>query len=848
MQRFLRARWIIFSLFTAWEFLALWLVTGAGAAAPPADCNANGVRDELDIAPSFSVSLPETIPSQVSASKVLAGDQNGDGRPEIVALSNASSQTLLYWNLGGHFSAPDAVPTVVYPWDLMLVDLFHDGNSDFISVGNWGGTGMVSVILTTVSGPRPAPAVTWPLSSNMSSPASVAAADLDGDHDIDLAVANGSEQGFVAVLLNSGEAAFRDEKDYAVARMPRTIRAADFDEDGDIDLAVSHAGESAVAILENHGDATFAPAKLISSQSGPLQAEDLQGDGTVDLIVGVEPSSSDTSISVIPNSPGVNLGPAFFVDVGLRPTALFLADLAHHGDLDLAITDASLDGLSIFEIGKNLTFQKRFAYSVARPSDVSGVDVDGDAAIDLLVVAEGFVSVLRNDGAGQLSAAREYATRDRSGAATPVDLDGDGRIDIVTVNPENQAVTVVKNEGGRSFSEIGTFTVEDRPVRVAAGDLDIDEHPDLVVTNLGSGAVSVLDGIGDGSFEAARSFSLGDSQAAPIDVAISDLNADGRLDMAVTDGALGNVVVFLGTGGGGFGTPSTYRANTNAKGIQVADLDGDADADLAVSNSILLNKGDGTFERKAGDIFRAGQVDSVAAADFDRDGHMDLAAAAGFLMVSWNDGKAGFGTSTDDLEIQGGGAAAIAVDLEGDGSADLLSARGSTTGNLSVVRYRGRRRFRPEEVFWIGRSVNPVATADLDSDGRPDIVLSGTEYPHAVHMAWNQSEPGRSFDWNHDGIPDECQVAFRRGDADGDGFLNITDPVLVLRSLFLDDTALPCSDAADVDDAGGVEVTDAVYSLRYQFLNGPPPPSPFPDCGTDPAPDGLGCRAYPGCP
>jgi subtilisin family serine protease len=76
---------------------------------------------------------------------------------------------------------------------------------------------------------------------------------------------------------------------------------------------------------------------------------------------------------------------------------------------------------------------------------------------------------------------------------------------------------------------------------------------------------------------------------------------------------------------------------------------------------------------------------------------------------------------------------------------------------------------------------------------------------------------------------------FRRGECNGDGWFDISDPILTLTLLFVEATAAPpCWRACDSDDDERVNVTDAVYSLRALFQGTTPPPPPFPDCGTDP--------------
>jgi hypothetical protein len=82
---------------------------------------------------------------------------------------------------------------------------------------------------------------------------------------------------------------------------------------------------------------------------------------------------------------------------------------------------------------------------------------------------------------------------------------------------------------------------------------------------------------------------------------------------------------------------------------------------------------------------------------------------------------------------------------------------------------------------------------------------------------------------------------FVRGDANGDGAVNITDAIGILGYLFTGGVPPWCQDAADTNDTGTLDITDAIYLLGHLFLGseGPPPPNSAP--GTDPTPDGLGC-------
>ena len=85
---------------------------------------------------------------------------------------------------------------------------------------------------------------------------------------------------------------------------------------------------------------------------------------------------------------------------------------------------------------------------------------------------------------------------------------------------------------------------------------------------------------------------------------------------------------------------------------------------------------------------------------------------------------------------------------------------------------------------------------------------------------------------------------FRRGDANGDGMLDISDPVSVLSHLFTGGPTPPCLEAADANDSSEVDISDAIWTLWFLFCGGPPPRPPFPECGTDPDgdQDGVTCE------
>jgi hypothetical protein len=114
--------------------------------------------------------------------------------------------------------------------------------------------------------------------------------------------------------------------------------------------------------------------------------------------------------------------------------------------------------------------------------------------------------------------------------------------------------------------------------------------------------------------------------------------------------------------------------------------------------------------------------------------------------------------------------------------------------------------------------------------------------------------PGRLFFIADDGehgfelwvLPVPASERFRRGDANADGAIDISDAQTVIAFVFLGGAEPSCLDAADAQDSGLEDISDAIYILNYLFLGANEPPPPF-ACGTDLTADGLDCRSFPPC-
>jgi len=130
--------------------------------------------------------------------------------------------------------------------------------------------------------------------------------------------------------------------------------------------------------------------------------------------------------------------------------------------------------------------------------------------------------------------------------------------------------------------------------------------------------------------------------------------------------------------------------------------------------------------------------------------------------------------------------------------------------------------------WWIGEKVS--GGQDFNGDGLEDVLLTETSYPSGKETgASAYLVYGRSSD------------AFRRGDANDDGQLDVGDPIFILNFLFANGKRPACLDSADIDDSGDLTIGDPIYLLQYLYSGGPEPKEPFQAAGPDPTPDGLFC-------
>ncbi|WP_407571665.1 FG-GAP repeat domain-containing protein [Deinococcus altitudinis] len=308
-----------------------------------------------------------------------------------------------------------------------------------------------------------------------------------------------------------------------------------------------------------------------------------------------------------------------------------LADVTGDGKLDLILVDGSV---VVFRGAGNGTFSSPRTYLS------SGKDnLYASAAAPGQVDRTGNVSIVTANGSANSVSVLTGSTRFNSypvgtapAAVTLGDLNGDGKLDLVTANSGSNDVSVLLGllgPGDGTFGAQTPYRVGTAPAAVTLGDLNGDGKLDLVTANSGSNDVSVLLGQGDGTFGVQTPYRVG---IAPVSVALGDLNGDGFLDLVTANTDSGDVSVLLGRGDGTLGAPVTYAGGVQPGSVVLGDVNGDGKLDIVTTTFdssgglVLSGQGDGTFRAPV-----SSGVASLFAAlgDVNGDGRLDLVTPNG---------------------------------------------------------------------------------------------------------------------------------------------------------------------------------------------------------------------------
>jgi hypothetical protein len=307
-----------------------------------------------------------------------------------------------------------------------------------------------------------------------------------------------------------------------------------------------------------------------------------------------------------------------------------------------------------------------------------------------------------------------------------------------------------------SFMPPVAYSVAGNPSSIATGDFNGDGHLDLAVANW-AGGVSLLLGNGDGTFRPMQIIA-GTGPWGPRSVATSDFNGDGQPDLAIgnqSSGGLGsdNTTILFGQGHGTFARASVLDAGTGYF-VLAADFNSDGHPDLAIANGnfetdtthvpswgtvqVLLGDGDGGFG-PASSYTTGAQPSSMVAADFHNDGRLDLAVACAFsggVSLLRGNGDGTFqGASAAHL---GGGYTSIATgDFNSDGRPDLVVANNAVPngdGGVSLWLGKGDGTFEPGPVLDAGPHPESSAVEDFNGDGHKDLAVPNGVAAHDISV------------------------------------------------------------------------------------------------------------------
>jgi dienelactone hydrolase len=334
------------------------------------------------------------------------------------------------------------------------------------------------------------------------------------------------------------------------------------------------------------------------------------------------------------------------------------------------------------------------------PSAVAVADFNGDGKLDLAVTNTGdnTVSVLLGKGDGTFATATSYGTGSQPFSVATGDFDGDGNTDLVVANVGETTVSVFLGKGDGTFKQGVTYQAGNAARTAVVGDFNGDGKLDLAVANqtcgspgCGPGVISILLGNGDGTFQTHTDYLAAEG---PTWMIAGDFNQDGFLDLAVTGGGGGagnQVSVLLGHGDGTFQAAVNYTTDTNPAGIAAADFNKDGKLDLVVANnvgsaSVLLGKGDGTFQPAVNYSVGGAPIGSIGVADFNGDGNLDFVVADGGnnAIIFLGNGDGTFQAAIPASATANSFGVAVG-DFNQDGRLDLvIPNQGSTTVTIAL--------------------------------------------------------------------------------------------------------------------------------------------------------------------
>lgn len=685
---------------------------------------------------------------------VIVGDFNGDGKLDAAVLAESYNEETGYsysiatvlGNGDGTFQPTVLTGLASEPYFIVGADLNKDGKTELITIDEQNCT----VWLYQANGSFSGQSYAWGSSYYVEG---ITVADINGDGNLDVVIGDdeGDELSHVVTMLGDGKGGLTFASDVALDDWNDYAAFADVNGDGKLDVLGidDNTGELQVFLATTTGYATHVDVPLASGGSywGQIVVGDVNGDGKPDVVVfgshGDELAGSEN---------GYNYG--------------CIAVYLNQGN------GAFLPGLT--------------EWSGFSTRGIAFADINGDGNTEIIASNEdgGDVTVMLADSDGWFTAPPlGYAVGGYAGGRPVVaDFNHDGKLEVMTHDWEMNLIYLPNQGDGTLMAANNYYSKRSEStnywygygISVATGDFNGDGHPDVVLGKSGSSAdmgLTVFLGNGNGTFQPGVTY--GDSEYEYY-VAVTDFNGDGKLDIVATDNEAGMLLVHPGKGDGSFYPPIAFATDPSGSGgpdgLVVADFNNDGKPDVAVFNEendnigVLLNNGDGTAVNLT-TYPLTGTGTLLAAGDLKGKGNMDIVAAE-----YWNDAVAvllnnGDGTFQAPVEtklnlgftarpfgiaigdLNGDGKPDIALTLDGDTGSEnnymqyvaVMTGNGDGTFNAPVL-YPATAKNTLIDTPWPGE----IRIADLNNDGKPDLVYTNAEYGSVAVLYYKGNDPSNN--------------------------------------------------------------------------------------------------------
>jgi hypothetical protein len=731
---------------------------------------------------------------------VVTADFNNDTRPDLAVLNTYDDDvSILYGLEGGGFGGRLDVAVGGRPTGIVTGDFNGDTRPDLAVTNTWDND--ISILYGQADGSLVNGGVDVAAGGP---PGRIATGDFDDDSRLDLAITNGADD-VVSVLYGLEAGGFGNRVDVSVGDSPNGIVVGNFDADDLLDFAVtnSNVADYSVSILYGQVAGGFGDRLDVAVGSAPrgITSGHFNGDARRDLAV---VNAFDDDISILYSQADGSFT-RMDVPVGDYPQRIVAAHLNDDGYMDLAVTNQNDDDVSILYSGQaNLEVsdvssegiavqpggEVTLTFTTSNDGDADAVPV-GQSTFETQLFLSDDNLVTTGDtpvgaGTGTFAVLPANSMLPQTFTFTAPTTPGTYYLGAIA---DGDAVVSEANEGDNWswnvtllvleqgwFADRADTDVGDSPEAVAVADFDGDGELDLAVANGSDNDVSILFGQGDGSFDDRADYATGTN---PFEMVTGDFDGDGQLDVATVNSFVDTVTVWHGQADGTFTDPQQYGTGSGPEGIVAGDFDGDGYLDVAVTNhygasvTVLYGFDGGDFDTALEYSTAAdGGPAGIAAADFNGDGHLDLAAVNHFddtVSVLFGDGARAF-AAPFDLTMEGGGNRGIAVaDFDGNGGLDI-AVTSMFENTVTVLYGNGGGVFASTDTFDVGEWPEKVVAADFNDDGIPDLAVTGSE-EGVVSVLYGLVSGG--FTDAHSYAVGGGALGIASADLDGDGLLDL---------------------------------------------------------------------------